>query len=163
MKKIKFLITLTLIVILVVVWNEYQKINMNIFSRAESVIGTSEFSRDGDVKYSEDKSYKIKSDVYNDAMIFTTVDVEPNKIYRVTCMVKTNNVTPQTENCGAGVNICIANTTEQSKAIIGTEDWQMLEFKFNSKNRKSVPIGFRLGGNNSDCTGEVWFSDFKIV
>ena len=45
---------------------------------------------------------------------------------------------------------------------MGTNDWQELELLFNSKNRTSVDIGFRLGGFNDNCTGTVWFSDFKV-
>lgn len=162
MKKGRFLIGIILLVILIIVWNRYQDGNMNIFTRAEMIKGTTEFSRDDEVKYSENKSYKLKSDVYNDAMLYTTIDVEPNKVYRVSCMVKTNNVVPEEENRGAGACICVTDTTEQSRAITGTEDWQMLELQFNSKNREEISIGFRLGGNGADCTGEAWFSDFKI-
>ena len=33
---------------------------------------------------------------------------------------------------------------------------------FNSQNRTSVKIGFRLGGNSGKAKGIAWFSDFKI-
>ena len=33
---------------------------------------------------------------------------------------------------------------------------------FNSQNRKSVKIGFRLGGNSGKAKGIAWFSDFKL-
>lgn len=163
MKKIinAFVIIISLAV-LAVVWDKYQTTNMNIFTRAEFIQNGSEFTRDSEVKYSDYDSYKIKSDIYNDAMLFVSVDVEPHTAYRVTCMVKTKNVIPETENSGSGAIICITDTTEQSSAITGTEDWQMIELKFNSKERESVDIGFRLGGNAGDCIGEVWFSDFKI-
>ena len=54
------------------------------------------------------------------------------------------------------------DTVERSKSIRGTNDWQRLEFMFNSKNRDKVKIGFGLGGYDSDCSGDVWFSDFKL-
>ena len=162
MKKIKILATIILIILLFIVWNRYQTINMNGFTCAEYIMGKTEFSRDDNEKYSDAKSYKLKTDIYNDSMIYTTIDVEQNTVYKVTCMVKTNNVIPEKENVGSGAFICITDNTEQSKALTGTNDWQKLELKFNSKNRKSINIGFRLGGNSADCTGEVWFTDFKI-
>ena len=51
---------------------------------------------------------------------------------------------------------------ERSASITGTSDWKKLEFYFNSKNREDVDVGFRLGGYDSKCTGNVWFSDFEI-
>lgn len=162
MKKLKIFIIAILLGVLVFVWNKYQETNMNIFTRAEMIKGSTEFTRDNEIKYSEHKSYKLKSDEFNDAMIYTTIDVEPNKVYRITCMVKTNNVVAKEDNRGAGACISITDTTEQSKAITGTQDWQKLELKLYSKNRESIQVGFRLGGNGADCTGEAWFSDFKI-
>ena len=162
MKKIKFFISIILVLVLIFVWNRYQKTNMNIFTRAEMNKGFTEFLRDDDVKYSEHKSYKLKSDQYNDAMLYTTIKVEPYTVYKVTCMVKTNNVIPKEQNKGAGACISITDSTEQSRPVTGTQDWQMIELQFNSKNRDNVSIGFRLGGNGSDCIGEAWFSDFKI-
>lgn len=163
MKKfLNVLLSIICIFILFFVWNQYKKTNMNIFTCAEAVRNGTEFTRDSTQKYSEHSSYKMRAKVYNDSMLYTTVDVEPNKVYRVTCMVKTKNVIPEKENCGSGAFICLTDTVEQSKAIVGTEDWQMLELQFNSHNRESVEIGFRLGGNRADCIGEAWFSDFKI-
>lgn len=61
-----------------------------------------------------------------------------------------------------GAQISINGTTERSVAISGTNDWQEIEFIFNSKNRTEVDLGFRLGGNAGFCKGKVWFSDFSI-
>jgi hypothetical protein len=44
------------------------------------------------VKYSKSSSYKIENKEYNDAMFSMHVEVTPNTPYRVTCMVKTENV-----------------------------------------------------------------------
>lgn len=95
-------------------------------------------------------------------MFYKQIDVTPNTPYRVTCMVKTEDVKTKKEISNAGANISIANTVEKSKSITGTNDWQELEFIFNSKNRTSVDVGFRLGGYDDNCTGTAWFSNFKI-
>ena len=52
----------------------------------------SKFLRDNDVKYSKHDSYKIESPDYNDAVFYKEVEVKPNTPYKVTCMVKTENV-----------------------------------------------------------------------
>ena len=76
--------------------------------------------------------------------------------------MKTENVESQNGKNDSGAQISILNTTECSRSISGTNDWQELEFIFDSKNRETIEIGFRLGGNNSNSKGIAWFSDFKL-
>ena len=104
----------------------------------------------------------MQSDDYNDAMIYKTVNVEKNTSYKVSCMVKTENVIPEKEISASGAQICLADTVYASKSITGTSDWQKLEFIFNSRNKETVDIAFRLGGNGENCKGTAWFSDFKL-
>lgn len=104
----------------------------------------------------------MQSDEYNDAMIYKTVNVEKNTSYKVSCMVKTENVIPEKEISASGAQICLADTVYASKSITGTSDWQKLEFIFNSRNKETVDIAFRLGGNGENCKGTAWFSDFKL-
>ena len=61
-----------------------------------------------------------------------------------------------------GAQISIVDSVESSKSIVGTNDWQELEFLFDSKNRDTLEIGFRLGGNGTNSKGIAWFSDFKL-
>lgn len=104
----------------------------------------------------------MQSDEYNDAMFYKTVNVEKNTSYKVSCMVKTENVIPEKEISASGAQICLADTVYASKSITGTSDWQRLEFIFNSRNKETVDIAFRLGGNGENCKGTAWFSDFKL-
>lgn len=160
------IIYLIIIIILVFVslklYNQYTIYNFNEFTRTEYIPYTSKFTRDDEVKYSDVSSYKIYSPKENDAMFYKTIDVTPNTPYKVTCMVKTENVKTLKNVSNGGAHISIANTVEKSKSITGTNDWQKLEFIFNSKNRTSVDLGFRLGGYDDNCTGTAWFSDFSI-
>ena len=161
-KVIDVILIFVLILVLIKVFNIYKLKNFNDFVKAELYAYNSEFSRDDKVKYSDMYSYKIKSDTLNDAMLYQTVEVKPNTPYKVTCMVKTENVKTENEISDGGAHISISDTVEKSKSITGTNDWQKLEFEFNSKNRTSVDIGFRLGGYDDNCTGTAWFSDFTI-
>lgn len=161
-KVIYFIIFIILIIIACKVYEIYKQKDFNDFVRTEYKLYTSEFSRDSEVKFGNINSYKITSTQENDAMFYKTVSVTPNTPYKVTCMVKTQDVKTKKDISNGGAHISIANTVEKSESITGTNDWQKLEFIFNSKNRTSVNIGFRLGGYDDNCTGIAWFSDFTI-
>ena len=162
-EKIKYAVTVLVLCALVYcAYQKYQKNNFNDFVRSEANVYTSEFTRDATEKINNQKSYKITSKKYNDAMFYKKVKVEKNQPYKVTCMVKTNNVKSKEQQSGVGAQISIEGTTERSIAIQGTNDWQKIELIFNSKNRETVNIGFRLGGYLGQATGEAWFTDFKL-
>ncbi len=154
--------TIILIVALYFAYQFYQGNNFNDFVRGEIKPHISEFKRDNDVKYSDSKSYRITSKDFNDAMFYQSVPVEKNTSYKVTCMVKTEDVEAETMNNGIGAQIAIEGTTERSVAVSGTKDWQKLELLFNSKDRETVNVGFRLGGYLGNCKGKAWFSDFTM-
>ena len=161
--RITYIITVIILCIaLYFSYQYYQSNNFNDFVRSELNLYTSKFKRDDKVKYSDSKSYKIESQEYNDAMFYEKVKVKKNTPYKVTCMVKTENVEAQNGNSGVGAQISIEGSTERSSAIQGTSDWQEIELIFNSKNKEEINIGFRLGGNLGEAKGTAWFSEFKI-
>ena len=163
MKKIGNIISwIIIIAILVVAFNFYKSNNFNEFIRSEMELHTSQFKRDSEMKYSKTDSYRIVSNIANDATFYKKVKVQKNRPYKVTCMVKTENVVPENDLSGVGAQISVIGTTEKSVAITGTQDWQKIEMIFNSKDREEVNIGFRLGGYLGKCTGTVWFSDFTF-
>lgn len=163
MKKIGNILSwIIIIAILVFAFNFYKSNNFNEFVRSEMELHTSEFKRDNEIKYSKSDSYKIVSNTANDATFYKTVKVEKNTPYKVTCMLKTENVIAENDISGVGAQISVIGTTEKSVAITGTQDWQKIEMIFNSKDREEVNIGFRLGGYLGKCTGTAWFSDFTL-
>ena len=163
MKRIGNIISwIIIIAILVVAFNFYKSNNFNEFVRSEMELHTSEFKRDSEIKYSKADSYRIVSNIANDATFYKKVKVKKNMPYKVTCMVKTENVVPENDLSGVGAQISVIGTTEKSMAITGTQDWQKIEMIFNSKDREEVDIGFRLGGYLGKCTGTAWFSDFTL-
>ncbi len=163
MKKIGNIISwIIIITILIAAFNFYKSNNFNDFVRSEMELHTSEFKRDSKIKYSKSDSYKIVSNTANDATFYKKVKVRKNMPYRVTCMVKTENVISEKDISGVGAQISVIGTTEKSIAITGTQDWQKIEMIFNSKDREEVDIGFRLGGYLGKCTGTAWFSDFTF-
>ena len=148
--------------VLIKLYGVYKKYNYNEFIKAENIIRATKFTRDSKEKFANENSYKMESQDFNDAIFYKKVKVKPNTPYKLTCMVKTDNVVNQSGKNNGGAQISIYDTTECSESIIGTNDWQQLEFIFDSKNREEIEIGFRLGGNETKTKGTAWFSDFKL-
>lgn len=94
-----------LIFILFCAWNFYLDNNFNDFLRSEAKVHTSKFLRDNEVKYSDMRSCKIESNEYNDAMFSKEIKVEKNTPYKVSCMVKTNNIEAEKEKSDIGAQI----------------------------------------------------------
>lgn len=151
-----------MIIILTKLYSTYKTYYYNGFSKAEYNIGVSKFTRDKYEKYSEDNSYKIESLELNDAMFYKQIKVKKDTPYKVTCMIKTKDIVNENEKSESGAMICLVSSTETTKGIKGTNDWQKVELIFNSKNRETIDIGFRLGGNIDNSTGTAWFTDFKL-
>ena len=156
------IVTLLLIVILVLSFNMYRKNYFNGFEKAISTTSDSKFSRDSKVRYSKANSYKIENLDFGDATFHKKIEVDKNTPYRVTCMVKMENVQSKEQN-GGGVTVGLLDTTEYTKPLTGTSDWQKIEFYFNSKNRDQVEISFRLGGNEGESSGTAWFQDIENI
>lgn len=157
-----FLTTL-LIIILVFCFNVYRKNYFNGFEKGVVEKATKvKFVRDSEVKYSDSWSYKIENIEYGDSTFYKEIEVEPNTMYRISCMVKTEGIKCEVANEDGGATIGLLETTEYSEPITGTNEWQLVEYMFNSKNRTKVKISFRLGGNTNNCVGTAWFSDFKL-
>ena len=162
-KAVKEILILTILFVTIYFLYEfYQKNNYADFIRSEAKPYVSEFSRSKEEKYSDSRSYLIESDQYNDAMFYKNIGLKKNTAYKITCMVKTEDIETEESNSGIGAQISIEGTTERSVAISGTQDWQKIELIFNSKNRENANIGFRLGGYLGQAKGRAWFSDFTI-
>lgn len=165
MKKNKlssWIIMAIMIIVIFVLFSIFKSHYFNGFVKAETTVGISEFRRDNDVKYSDMDSYKITSPTQNDAAFYKEISVEPYTPYRITCMIKTENVIPSAVNTDGGACISIIEAPEISKSITGTNDWQKVELMFNSQYRTTIRLGFRLGGNSGTAQGIAWFSDFKL-
>lgn len=151
-----------IIAIIAVGYAVYSKYNFNDYVKAEYNRGNTIFERDSNEKYSNVNSYKIENTDFNDAMFYKKIPVSPNTVYKVKCMIKTQNVENEKENMDTGAHICLNATMEKSINITGTTDWTKVEFVFNSKNNTEVQVGFRLGGYAGNSKGTAWFSDFEI-
>ncbi len=143
----------------------YQKLGYGYFSKAISNQNNTTFSRDSQVKFNEERSYKIENKDYNNASFYKNVKLKKNTPYKISCMVKTENVDVlDNKYINSGAKITVLDSQEQSNAVIGTSDWQKVTLMFNSKQHENLKIGFMLGGDseNGNVKGTAWFSDLKI-
>lgn len=153
---------IAVITLCIKLFNSYKTIYFNDFIKGENKQDITEFVRDNKIKYSKYRSYKIQSNDFNDAAFYKEIEVKPNTSYKVSCMVKTENIKAEKENSDAGAMISLIEQSEVSRNIRGTSNWQELTLVFNSKKRDKVKIGFRLGGNKSNAKGTAWFSNLKL-
>ena len=80
------------IVIIIIAIVIYRKYDFNFYTKGIQERDKTTFSRDADIKYGKERSYKIENRESNDAMFYREVTVRKNTPYRVTCMVRTENV-----------------------------------------------------------------------
>jgi len=161
-KIVNIIFTIFVLFTIYKIFDIYKTYTYSEFIKAETNLGITKFTRDNKITYNYDYSYKLESKEFNDAIFYKTINVKPNTPYKLTCMVKTENVESEDGKSGSGAQMSIVDTTECSESIVETNDWQKLEFIFDSKNRETIQVGFRLGGNSSKAKGIAWFSDFKL-
>ena len=152
------IILIGLITALVYIYNKYY---FNDFIKANENKGETSYYRDSSQKYNGQKSYCIENKDYNDALFFKKIDVKKDTPYRITCMVKTENVEsdkPET----SGACISIMGTADQTIPIQGTTDWQKITLLVDSKEQDKLDISFRLGGYDGYSKGKAWFSDIHV-
>lgn len=140
-----------IIIILAIFYLFFEKYNFNDYEKSEYYANKTNFTRDNSVKYLENASYKLQSKEYNDAIFYKTIKLQKNTVYKVTCMVKTENIQTEKDSSIAGAQISVVDTTERSKSITNTSDWQKIELLFDSKDREEIKVGFRLGGYDDNC------------
>ena len=152
------IILIGLITALVYIYNKYY---FNDFIKANENKGETSYYRDSSQKYNGQKSYCIENKDYNDALFFKEISVKKDTPYRITCMVKTENVEsdkPET----SGACISIMGTADQTIPIQGTTDWQKVTLLVDSKEQDTLDISFRLGGYDGYSKGKAWFSDIHV-
>ncbi len=152
------IILIGLITALVYIYNKYY---FNDFIKANENKGETSYYRDGSQKYNGKKSYCIENKDYNDALFFKKINVKKDTPYRITCMVKTENVEsdkPET----SGACISIMGTADQTIPMQGTTEWQKVTLLVDSKDQDTLDVSFRLGGYDGYSKGKAWFSDIHI-
>jgi hypothetical protein len=109
------------------------------------------------------RSASLENPLDDDTRLLQTVDVKPNKTYRLSGWVRTEGVRIVQSGGQVGANLAVEGGFEHSNSVIGTSGWTLLELTFNSGNRSSVQVGPRLGHHGSTVIGKAWFDDLRLV
>ena len=97
----------------------------------------------------------------NDARFTQTIAVEPDSIYRFSCMVKA-------ENCGDegyGATLSIEDTFTYSDSLLDTHgEWRELTlYGRTGEDQDEVTLMARVGGYGMINTGRAWFDNIEAV
>jgi dolichyl-phosphate-mannose-protein mannosyltransferase len=105
------------------------------------------------------KSFMIENATADDSFLRQTVTVKPNTLYRLSGVIKTENV--ETKNFGA--TLSLEGTFETTKSIERSKSWTRVEFEFDTGPLATIKVGCRLGHNSSKATGKAWFDQLELV
>lgn len=94
----------------------------------------------------------------NDARLCQMLEVEPNSYYKLTCRIRTENVSD-----GAGANISVVDSLASSTGVFGDSDWMSVELVgMTGGEQKEMALCVRLGGYGALSEGSAWFDDVTI-
>lgn len=95
----------------------------------------------------------------NDARVCQKITIKANSYYKLTCRVKTENVSG-----GAGANLAIDGSLAKSEGVYGTSDgWTTLELVGKTaKKQTELIVCVRIGGYGALSEGSAWFDDVNV-
>ncbi len=94
----------------------------------------------------------------NDIRLCYTVDVEGNSYYKLSCCVKTSDVSG-----GAGANISVDGSLATSDGVFGDSDWQTIELVGKTADDQTeLTVCVRVGGYGALSSGEAWFKEISM-
>jgi hypothetical protein len=104
-----------------------------------------------------EKYATITNNVPNDSRYIQTVLVEENKKYKLSCYIKTENVSEE----GNGANLSIAGQQVTSKKIKGTtDDWEYVElYTVIESGVETMKVTVGVGGYGALSTGKASFDN----
>ncbi len=95
----------------------------------------------------------------NDSRVCQSVPVEGNAYYRISCDIKTQNITG-----GAGANVSAVDTLATSSPVTGSADWTHVDLQGKTeKGMKKLTVCMRVGGYGALSSGEAWFKNFSVT
>lgn len=100
----------------------------------------------------------IENKQLNDARIFQHVHAAKGTKYKVTAMIKTENVS----EAGAGANISVKDYAGISERVIGTTDWKEITLYVDVTMSGGFDICMSLGGYSAESTGKAYFDNVTI-
>lgn len=97
----------------------------------------------------------------NDARFAQVVAVEPDTLYRISCICKVSGVGEE----GKGATISIKDTFSYSEALTDTQgEWVPLTlYGRTGEDQTELTVFARVGGYGSEARGRAWFDNFEMT
>ena len=128
--------------------------------------GNARIEPDGKVFFSAPYSMKITALTGKGVSLqqyYRMNGVKPNTRYRVSFMIKLDNVKPIRKSGGVFFNVvdCGNNFFPRKNRLSGTQDWTCMNFEFKTKD-KPIRQHARLEIKLLGCTGTVWVDNISV-
>jgi WD40 repeat protein len=98
----------------------------------------------------------------DDCMLVQKVAVKAGTQYLLSGWVRTKDVTIE-QGGRLGANLSVVGGFEASRSVVGTNDWEYVWLVFDTRDRKEIEVGARLGHNGSVAKGTAWFDDMVLL
>lgn len=114
-------------------------------------------------------SYKIGNSSENDTMVVQNVNVESDKIYKVSYWLKAEDIEKQSGS--ANITLYYGSNNTECKGIITSPEhkdtankWQLNEFYIKTLNiSEPLTVALRLGGQGTPNKGNAYFDDVSMA
>ena len=115
---------------------------------------------DVDANGYEGDCISIRNVSINDARFTQVVAVEPDTLYRISCMCKVSGVSDE----GIGATISIKDTFTYSDALTDTNgEWVPLTlYGRTGEDQTELTVFARVGGYSNEASGHAWFDNFEM-
>lgn len=114
---------------------------------------------DTDEKREGEACLRIQNPAGDDSFLRQTVTVKPQTRYRLSGVIKTDDVITKS----TGATIALEGGFEKTESVTGRKSWKRVEFEFETGPLNQIKVGPRLGHNSSPATGTAWFDDLSLV
>lgn len=104
-------------------------------------------------------SVRIHNSAGDDCFLKQTVTVKPQTRYRLSGVIKTDNVLTK----ATGATLSLEGGFEKTESITGRKGWKRVEFEFVTGPLTKIKVGPRLGHHSSMASGTAWFDDLSLV
>jgi len=120
-----------------------------------------EFKIENSNTHSGSKCVSINNIKPNDSRLVQDITVEPGKVYKLSCFVKTENI----DKGGSGFNFTLSNGIFYSDFLTDTVgQWKKYEcyVRTDSEGDKTLHLWIRLGGFGATVSGKVYIDDVSM-
>ncbi len=104
-------------------------------------------------------SLRIENSAPDDTFVRQTVTVKPKTRYRLTAVIRTEDVASK----GTGATISLEGGFEKTESVTGRKSWKRVELEFSTGPLDKIRIGPRLGHHSNLATGIAWYDDLRLV